>query len=337
MSKPLITFALFAYNQEKFIREAVEGAFSQDFFPLEIILSDDCSSDATYEIMVELARSYNGPHRIRLNRNENNRGIGYHINRIVELASNEWIMVAAGDDVSLPRRARATWEAIQAHPTAFSIYFDVDYIRDDPNNSFIFIPDTSTHNLSRLIECFGAKIVGASHAFRRDSFHVFGSLPNNVIAEDQAIFFRSALLGASVYVPEKVVKYRLHATNITSVTHLDNASEFRQRRVSIIRMNEITLASFAKDLLTAREKGLISAARYSELASAVQRQKKIVRNYLDAWDGPYWRRIYGSIATLLTPRGLARNEIRLKAGLVLNSLCPFVDAAYHKLVRSRRK
>ena len=41
---PLVTFALFAYNQERYVREAVEGAFAQTYQPLEIILSDDCSS-----------------------------------------------------------------------------------------------------------------------------------------------------------------------------------------------------------------------------------------------------------------------------------------------------
>ena len=51
--RPLVTFALFAYNQEEFIREAVEGAFAQTYEPLEIILSDDCSSDRTYEIIQE--------------------------------------------------------------------------------------------------------------------------------------------------------------------------------------------------------------------------------------------------------------------------------------------
>ena len=35
--RPLVTFALFAYNQEDYIREAVEGAFAQTYEPLEII------------------------------------------------------------------------------------------------------------------------------------------------------------------------------------------------------------------------------------------------------------------------------------------------------------
>ena len=56
--RPLVTFALFAYNQEKYIREAVEGAFSQTYEPLEIILSDDCSSGGTFEIMQEIAAEY---------------------------------------------------------------------------------------------------------------------------------------------------------------------------------------------------------------------------------------------------------------------------------------
>ena len=58
--RPLVTFALFAYNQEQFIREAVEGAFAQTYEPLEIILSDDCSTDRTFEIMQEMASACEG-------------------------------------------------------------------------------------------------------------------------------------------------------------------------------------------------------------------------------------------------------------------------------------
>ena len=66
---PLITFALLAYNQESYIREAVEGAFAQNYSPLEIILSDDYSTDKTYEIMKDLVDEYKGFHIIKINRN----------------------------------------------------------------------------------------------------------------------------------------------------------------------------------------------------------------------------------------------------------------------------
>jgi len=74
-AEPLVTFALFAYNQGKYIRQAVEGALAQTYENLEIIISDDASPDKTFEIMQELVRDYSGPHKIILNRNERNLGI----------------------------------------------------------------------------------------------------------------------------------------------------------------------------------------------------------------------------------------------------------------------
>ena len=66
--RPLITFALMAYNQEQLIEEAVAGALAQTYSPLEIILSDDCSTDRTFEIMEEMADEYKGPHSVSIRR-----------------------------------------------------------------------------------------------------------------------------------------------------------------------------------------------------------------------------------------------------------------------------
>lgn len=79
---PLITIAVFAYNQEEFIRDAVNGAFSQTYSPLEIILSDDCSSDRTFEIMQEMANTYQGPHRVICRRNPFNLGTALHVQTV---------------------------------------------------------------------------------------------------------------------------------------------------------------------------------------------------------------------------------------------------------------
>ena len=101
---PLVTFALFAYNQEQFILQAVEGALSQTYTPLQIILSDDCSTDRTFDLMEGLLATYKGPHSILLNRNESNLGLGRHVNRVVSLAKGDLLVAAAGDDVSADNR-----------------------------------------------------------------------------------------------------------------------------------------------------------------------------------------------------------------------------------------
>src|SRR5260370_11691464 len=110
-SQAALTFVVAALNAERFIREAVGAAFAQTYSPLEIILSDDCSEDRTFEIMCEMAKVYRGPHRIVLNRNPIRRSIGGHINRIMEVSQGELILAAAGADISLPPRDKSTYEA----------------------------------------------------------------------------------------------------------------------------------------------------------------------------------------------------------------------------------
>lgn len=102
--RPLVTFALFAYNQEKYIHEAVEGAFSQTYEPLEIILSDDCSADRTFEIMQEMAAAYRGTHKVRAIRQAENLGTFNHLITVARLARGQLLIANAGDDISYPQR-----------------------------------------------------------------------------------------------------------------------------------------------------------------------------------------------------------------------------------------
>ena len=67
--KPLISYCLITYNQEKYIKEAVLSALSQTYHPLEIIISDDCSTDNTFDIVRETINNYLGGHNIILNLN----------------------------------------------------------------------------------------------------------------------------------------------------------------------------------------------------------------------------------------------------------------------------
>lgn len=123
MGQPLISFYIIAFNQERYIRQAVEAAFRQTWSPLEIILSDDNSEDRTFEIMREMAQSYRGPHRLVLNRNSRNLGVGAHINRIVELCSGDFIVASAGDDVSEPERAEELYRLyLSARKRALLVY-----------------------------------------------------------------------------------------------------------------------------------------------------------------------------------------------------------------------
>ena len=113
---PLVTFALFAYNQERFVRDAVRGALAQDYSPMEIVLSDDCSRDGTFDAMRQEAAGYRGPNQVVVRRNPSNLGLAGHIDAVLSTARGSIILPAGGDDVSLAGRTPACVAAFRERP-----------------------------------------------------------------------------------------------------------------------------------------------------------------------------------------------------------------------------
>ena len=236
-NRPLISFCLAAYNQEQFIREAVEGAFSQTYSPLEIILSDDCSSDRTFEIMQEMAAAYSGPHEIITNKNEKNLGIGGHINRVVQISSGEFIIGAAGDDISLPERTSEIYKAwIDSGKEAFSVNSVFETINEYGN--IVAAPTIRDLPKEQQLLHFSKTLIhyvhGCTHAWHRKVFDVFGPLPN-ITCEDVAIPPRSMLLGRVVLIDKVLVKYRVHGSNVYESTKYRTDKESLERAVYYLK------------------------------------------------------------------------------------------------------
>src|SRR5882672_10435002 len=300
-SKPLLTFALAALNQERFIREAVEAAFAQTYSPLEIILSDDCSEDRTFELMCEMAKAYRGPHRIVLNRNPVRRSIGGHINRIMEVSQGELILAAAGDDISLPRRTQATYEAWESSGRkATSIHSKIFQIDEEGNSIDEIFKNEGTEVPARLVEqkvqpmkyvqTLEPLIFGCAHAFSRKLYNVFGNLPDEVIHEDNALGFRSILAGQLLFINEPLVKYRIHGNNVyirtqkrrTDLKSLER-QEDRVRRA--YRYREIMYRTFQLDLKTARERALVGNTEFEAMtkeAARLQERVSLMGKFLES-------------------------------------------------------
>lgn len=222
-SQPLVTFALFAYNQEKYIREALEGALAQTYQPLEIIFSDDGSSDQTFKIMQEVVGAYDGPHHVRLNRNPNNLGLTTHVNRVLAMAKGELIVMAAGDDISLPNRVSESVETFVRHPEAMAVSFSDSRI-DGTGAQVGGNQSTDTERTIDLATFLAAGpraqselgISGASRAFRRRVYEVFGPLHPECPGEDTPFLLRALYLGNLIVIGRPGILYRLHLAQMSS-------------------------------------------------------------------------------------------------------------------------
>lgn len=236
-----MTFAIFAYQQEGYIRDAVAGAFSQTYSNLQIILSDDCSSDGTFGIMTEMAESYRGCHQVVLNRNEENLGVAEHINRVIELCEGELIVAAAGDDISEPHRVEETvthW--LQKGGGAMSLYSGVTKIDGDGVASGTRNCQWFSHwdDVGAILSGFPT-VEGASQAWHVESYRRFPPLRPDLIYEDKTVPFRMALLGSVEYIDQPLVRYRVGV----GVTGSYAEMSFRERVFGIIAQRFLQVAT----------------------------------------------------------------------------------------------
>lgn len=210
-SRPLVTFFVFAYNQEDYIGEACKAALMQDYKPLEIIFSDDCSTDRTYEIMKTVATAYDGPNIIRLNHNPQNLGLIDHVNLSFQISNGELIVAAAGDDISLPHRVSRIVEAyIAAEKSALLIHSNVTKISKDGNDCGELIPPVISRDMSLIdIATSMSLYIGASGAWNKRLFAIFGPLSYKNAYEDSTLGFRAALTDSLLYINESLVNYRI--------------------------------------------------------------------------------------------------------------------------------
>lgn len=310
--KPLVTFALFSYNQERFIREAVEGALAQTYSPLQIVLSDDCSSDRTFEIMREMVGNYDGSHEILLNRNEQNLGIGGHINRMMELTRGELIVVAAGDDISLPTRVSTLtrrWLAKDEAPDLLcSDYIKIDGTGREGN---VGIGCILANMQPESMAANGHGILGATAAWTKRLWGRFHGLPRGAVHEDQILPFRAALFGGIEYVSTPLVKYRQGVSTWLSRYNTADVAEMR-RRTEMLTRNAIITASI-------QLQDAVALDRFDLVAPIIQRlvEKEVIHAI-------YTRRISPLKALLEATRNKAK--IRLVSKALVQVYIPFIYA-----------
>ena len=252
-SKPLVTFAVFAYNQERLITDAVNSALAQTYSPLEVIISDDCSTDGTFALIEQIVDNYAGPHKVLVHRNEYNLGYVGNVNRVWELSSGDLVVFQGGDDISLPHRTSKlveTWLSHDPHPDLLysgtvRINEDGDVIRVD--NAVIEktppIDDTIT---GRKIFIAG----GCANAMSRSLHFNVGSLDESVMAEDFVYSFRALLGNGVVGIPEPLVYYRQHSASILGELRAERKLLGRLRDEKYLKARLSTLNEYKRAMDT---------------------------------------------------------------------------------------
>lgn len=289
---PSVSLVILTYNHERFIRETIEGALSQSYENLEIIISDDASTDATFEIVEKMVLAYRGPHRIKLNRNGRNLGLVPHVNRLMsDFVSGEYVMLHGGDDVCLPQTIEFGMERL-LRAGVDSMAFNTNII--DEKSKFVRVErasDNSDDVIYKIDDYLTRRIKtsGAVRIFKYDIFRTFGPMQSACPTEDSTNLLRTFLYGSAGYCPVPNLNYRLHGNNLSG-------AESVLTRFDPMRISE----QYETDLKTAIDKALITRSAAKRVARKIgrYRRREIAQRTVYAVNGR-WHRIAKAFSYLI--------------------------------------
>lgn len=212
--QPLISVLIPAYNCEKYIREAVESVINQTYKNIEIIICNDCSTDETFDILLNVEKQDS---RIKIISNEINLGYLRTFNKLLRCANGQYISFLDADDFLSSDKIDLQRKAFEGNPNLGLVGCNYAAISTDGNlvrkSSF---PLSYTEINSEM--CNTLCFCGSSVMIKREVFEKIGGYREyfiGCVAEDYDWIWRIIEHYEACNIPQIGYYYRFHNESLT--------------------------------------------------------------------------------------------------------------------------
>lgn len=203
----MISVCMGTKNGARFLSDQLDSILSQLSSQDEIIISDDHSSDHTYEIV----ENYADP-RIKFIKNPK-RGIVSNFENSLVASIGDIIFLADQDDIWIPEKIERTLPLLSECDLVLSDCEIVDHKLDSLHHSF-FKFNSSQKGIVRNL--FRNSYMGCCMAFNRSILEKALPFPSRIIAHDQWLGLIAEVYGRVIFQPEKLVWHRRHNKNAST-------------------------------------------------------------------------------------------------------------------------
>jgi glycosyltransferase involved in cell wall biosynthesis len=212
-----VSVMLITYNHENFIAQALDSVLMQQTnFDYEIIISEDCSTDGTRDIVKEYQKTY--PEKIRLLLSDHNLGSIKVFIEAYLAAQGEYVAMLDGDDYwTSPDKLQKQVDYLDTHPECSLCFHNVLVFYDDHSREAYYSNPPDQKEISTLedmwTECF---IETCAAMCRRDSVPDIPEWCYSIEWTDWALFILLAEQGQIGYINEAMGAYRQHSGGMYS-------------------------------------------------------------------------------------------------------------------------
>lgn len=241
-----VSIVIVTYNSSDFIMETLNSTLRQTWKEIELLITDDCSTDDT----VAICRKWIHENSQRfisadLITSDINTGVSANANRGLQQATGEWVKFMAGDDTFEPGFIESNMEHIAQNPGIRVLFSRVKVYRDtfEEQNflkitpeaiarGHIFWPERSVESQYRLLLTYDRIHFTPSAFLHRETLLSVGGFDERFRdQEDYTLWLNLTRNGIKLHYMHKVTaNYRMHekALNNTGMPHTVNPNYFKE-------------------------------------------------------------------------------------------------------------
>ena len=234
----MITIALASYNGEKYIGEQLDSLINQytgcDF---RIVVSDDCSSDRTFEILRRYEEKY--PEKIHVQQNDKPTGSAQgNFFKLLREIDDDYVMLCDQDDVWLEDKVQLTYERMKqlemeyGSKTPLLVFSDV-MVTDEKLNiisdSMAAYQKTAPRHNRLNNYLVQNNIIGCTVMINRELLKYMEYEPQVCMMHDWWLGLLASAFGHIAYLEKPLMKYRQHEGNQMGTRAAGDASQYIER------------------------------------------------------------------------------------------------------------
>lgn len=223
-----ISVAMATYNGEKYIKEQLDSILHQLGKNDELVISDDGSTDGTLSILASYSDS-----RIKIFKGPG-LGVKQNFANAIEKCNGRYIFLADQDDIWIDDKVNKILRVFEKEKCSCVIH---DAIVFNSNNGEIITDSFYKLRKSKngaIKNIWKNSYIGCCMAFDSKMKNKILPIPNDIEMHDQWIGLLNDKYGKNIFIDDKLLKYRRHNDNVSSLSH-HKLSKMIRNRIIIIK------------------------------------------------------------------------------------------------------
>lgn len=224
----LISVILPVYNGERFLAQSIESVIAQKYDNWELVILDDCSTDATPNIIQKYAKE---DKRIKYYRNEQNLKLPGNLNKGFSIAKGSYLTWTSDDNKYRDNALEKMYNVISENKDIDLVYASYQVI--DENDMPIQVIEADKNGKEHIT---GTNVVGACFLYSRKAYENTGEYNKELyLVEDFDYWQRMMSKYNSIAITDVLYDYRLHDKSLTSTK---NEKVFGERLEKMLLKNK---------------------------------------------------------------------------------------------------